>query len=248
MFHPNKTKNSKLTGNLKQSGKPYFCNTLKEKDIPAILKLQETILKTLKPEEKAFIVAKTEEGLKKVLKQNGEASLGIGVFSEGKLIGQAIILYPSEKYPDNSMVDMETVAASNKTSIISNVLVDPKYRGNNLMDLMVEHWVDMSQSLNKTDLIAEVEVNNVCSWSVFLKAGLKLHSMGKDPSDGVTVYNVHSKINSLDKKHLTVEFNKSAKKHCAANDIKTQKKLFKEGYQGVLWNKQGKQLTFYKKR
>lgn len=245
MSNTNKSIVSKSDGYLKQSQKPYFCTTLTECDIPEMLKLQALVVQDLKPEEQVFIVQKQADDLKKILKQSDMGILGIGIFSEGKLIAQSITLYPSDQHPDNSMVDMEETASPDKTTVISNVLVDPAYRGNNLMEIMVTHWIDMSKMLNKTDLIAEVEVNNTYSWSVFLKSGLKLHSMGKDSSDGTIVYNTHSKINSL---NLTPEFNKSAKKECVANDFKAQSQLFKEGYQATSWNKNTNKLTFLKKR
>lgn len=104
---------------------------------------------------------------------------------------------------------------------------------------MVDAWLDIATEHGRTHAIAEVAVGNFYSWSVFMKEGLRIDSLGVDPADGTEVYNIHAGVAPLIRKRLKASFNKAAAKHsvsCARNDLEQQKELLSEGYKGVKYD------------
>lgn len=245
----NKSKNKTFkTSHLEKSNTPYTVVLLNEDDIPDILALQQKVFDALPEEQKSFILPKSPEFFEQHFEKGDNAMLGI--FVNGDLIAQSIILNPSQQYPSTGMVDMETVDSPETLSIIEGVLVDADYRGNNLMQKMVDHWLDYVEGIGRTHVIAEIAVDNPYSWGVFLEKGMTLHSMGTDPDDGTVLYNAHETIDNIREKELSGTFNYYAKKKqtlCDEHDLKTQKELMDKGYKGVAYNRKHQKITMAKK-
>jgi len=235
------------TGTLKKTGAPYYVVSLTKSQMSQILALQNKVIKDLKQDEEAFILAKDEAFFTNHLERGNKI---LGIIADGKLIAQSILLNPSQKYPQNGMIDMDAIEQPDKTSVMQGVIVDPDYRGNKLMDQMVHHWMKFSKQQGKEHLLAEIEVHNFFSWASFLSQGMNLHSIGVDPADGAVLYNAHEATQNITTKEQSLSklFNNAANKDkiktCRFHDIEGQKKIFAKGYVCVAFNKSAETLTF----
>lgn len=215
-------------------------------NIDDMLELQQTIFDALPEKAKAFIVPKDRAFFEQHLAKNNYI---IGIVSEGKLIAQGILVHPTQQHPKTGMVDMNLDRPLEKIAVIQGLLVHPEYRGNSLMSLMVDTRLLLSHQAKRTDFIAEVSVENHHSWSVLLKEGLRIHSIGIDPADGTVVYNMHAHVGPLVKQRLGKVFNKNSKKNtvsCHKNDIEKQKELLSKSYMGVSYDPVSQHIAFKK--
>jgi hypothetical protein len=205
-------------------------------DIAHILRLQDKVFSALSADEKSFMLKKDRCFFEKHFKSGNTV---LGVIHNGQLIAQSIIVNPTADNPKTGMVDMVLPCAPENLTVIQGVVVDPDFRGNALMMHMVDVWLDISNTAGRSHAISEVTVNNPHSWVTFMKEGLRIHSIGIDKSDNTEVYNMCAKVKPLIKKRLNSSFNSAAKKKgtpCAATDIKKQKKLLQNGFQGVTYD------------
>lgn len=244
-------------GFLPKSGELYVVRFLDEGFLDAICALQERVYDALPEAEKNFLLPKTPDFFKQHL-QDGHPI--IGVICGDKVIAQSIIRVPTQHDQKTGMVDMPELDSMDIESItvLQGVLCDPEYRGNKLMQNMVHHWLSWAGQNNRNNAIAEIEVRNHYSWSVFLDHGLWLVSMGHDETDGANLYNVHQDIPPSGKikykaiKKLGNEFQNVAHNEtfmtCPAGDLHQQKALMDFGYACRGWDKKSKQMAFTKRQ
>ncbi len=226
---------------LKQSSLPktgggYALVLLSGQHIDQILSLQDTVFDTLSAEEQGFLLKKNRAFFENHF-SNGNAVLGI--VHGGHLIAQSIIVHPTSKNPKTGMVDMTLNAPTDKITLLQGIIVHPDYQGNRLMTVMVDAWLTLAKEQRRTHALAEVAVGNVYSWSVFLREGLHIHSLGRDTADGTQVYNIHARVAPLIQKRLRPDFNKASSKRsvqCPQVDLERQRKILANGYRGVKFN------------
>lgn len=242
-------------GFLPRTGELYAVRFLGPEFLDMIMDLQERVYKDLKPEEKTFIVHKTREFFENHLKGGHPI---IGVISGDKVIAQSVIRIPNAHDPKTGMADMPHLSDMpiDSVTVLQGVLCDPEHRGNKLMQSMVKHWLAWAGQNGRSNAVAEIEIRNHHSWSVFLEAGLWLVSIGYDKSDGSTVYNVHQELPEDGKikykalRKLGDEFEKAANGESVtvvqANDLKKQKALMELGYTCRGWDKATKTMAFVK--
>jgi len=232
------------TGSLPKTGGEFSLVALSTQHIDQILALQDSAFDALSEKEQAFLIKKGRDFFENHF---AEGNIVLGIVHDNKLIAQSIILHPTEEHPKTGMVDMKLETSVDKVSVIQGVIVDTDYRGNRLMTLMIDAWLDIAQKQGRTHAIAEVVVDNFYSWSVFMKEGLRIDSMGTDPADGMQVYNIEAKVAPLIQKRLKPSFNKAAAKHsvsCPRDDLNQQKKLLSEGYKGVKYDAANDNIVF----
>lgn len=231
------------TSQLEKTGEDYELVLLSAKNIDQILALEDVAFAALTKEEEAFLLKKDRAFFESHF-ANGNAMLGI--VHNGTLIAQSVILNPTAAHPKTGMVDMPELSGMSLESVTvqQGVIVDPAYRGNHLMGVMVEEWLSESKKSNRTEVISEVATENPFSWDVYLQNGMHIESIGTDPDDGTVVYNMHGHIPSL-----SADFNAAAaKKAVPAADITQQKELVEQGYKGVAYDRKSGTLQFQKTR
>jgi hypothetical protein len=96
-FYPLYSDRILASGFLISSGKPYTCQLLDEKHLPAVMKLQSTIIENLAPAQKNFILPKTAAEFSSFLTK--DKGLMVGVVSEGRLIAQGLLYWPTDTAP-----------------------------------------------------------------------------------------------------------------------------------------------------
>jgi ribosomal protein S18 acetylase RimI-like enzyme len=213
-------------------GAPFDAVLLAPFHAAACAALHGTTIGGLAGDEKAYMLGKSSAYFSAHLRRPAGNAV-IGVVSRARLVAQAMVLHPTSALPATGMVDMPPVAPPGKVSVMQAVSVHPRFRGHGLMDMMIRHWIDHAAAHGRTDLLAEIHVANAASWANFLRAGLNLVGIGRDPSDGVLVYNAHEKTALARAKSLTPEFNRYAglpRATCAPGDLETQRALMAAGY------------------
>ncbi len=224
------------TGALIKTGQPFDIVLQTSADIPAILHLQKTVMDQLGDEEQSYLVPKDRAFFEKHFASD---NIVLGIKVDGQLVAQAVIVNPSAKNPKTGMTDMPGCIKPHKVTVIQGVIVHPDFRGNRLMTEMVDAWLDIARAQGRIHAIAEVTAENHFSWSVFMKEGLQLHSIGYDREDAVHLFNMHANVKKLIHARLAPAFNTAAAKTgprsviCAANDLAQQKKLLSKGFKGV---------------
>ena len=211
--------------------------------LPQIIALHQQAIAALKDEEKAFMLPKGPDFFKDHFNRAGGNAV-LGIISKDRLIGEAIILNPSDLHPQTGMTDMKPVGAPATVTVLQGVTVLPEYRRNGLMHQMVHSWLNHAIQENKRHALAEVEVHNISSWSAFLNEGLQITGIGRDPDDGALLYNLHETLPGIMTKRLSHQFNHAASNSttCAIGDFKTQQKMLEDGYAISGWKKERKEF------
>jgi RimJ/RimL family protein N-acetyltransferase len=229
---------------LEKTGEPYALVLLSADNIPQILALQDIAFKDLSAHEQSFLLKKSQNFFEKHFAAD---NLVLGIVHEGQLIAQSIIVNPTAAHPKTGMVDMPLEVPVSKVSVIQGVIVHPDYRGNHLMTAMVDAWLAVAHLQKRTHVLAEVARDNAFSWSVFLKEGLQIHSIGTDPADNTEVYNIHANVTPLIRKRLKHAFNKNSVRNtveCPQSDVDLQKALLEQGYAGIKFNPANGNISF----
>lgn len=229
-------------GKLKKSGAPYTILTLDPSDIPQILKLQDQVFDSLTADEQNFLLRKDKAFFEDHF-ANGNVVLGI--VSEGRLIAQSVILNPTSAHPKSGMTDMALDARPDEVTVLQGVIVHPDYRGNKLMTFMVDEWLAVANAQGRKHALAEVTTENFFSWSVFMKEGLGIHSLGCDKSDGTDLYNMYAEVAPLMEKRLSGAFNSAAEVvKVPLLDLESQKTLTEAGFLGVAFEAANQNIVF----
>ncbi len=230
------------TGLLKKSGGQFALVALTAAHMEQILALQEAAFKSLAADEQHYLLQKDRGFFTRHFAHGGAV---IGVVADGKLVAQSIVFNPSAAHPASGMTDMAISAQPEQLTVLEGVVVDPAYRGNKLMDVMVRHWLGQAAQNGRTEALAEVAVENAFSWSVFLKEGLHIESLGTDPADNSVLYNLHGHIPDL-----KAAFNTAAKKQedVSTSDLARQKELLAQGHKGVAHDRAKDTLTFAQRK
>jgi len=239
-----KTAPTLKVGTMKKSGEQFALVSLSAQNIDAILALQDIIFDSLPEQEQSFLLRKSREFFEKHF---AAGNIVLGVVHNGQLVAQSVVVNPTAQNPKTGMVDMVLDAQPQDVTIIQGVVVNPAYQGNRLMTEMVDAWLAIAEKQGRTHAIAEVATDNYYSWSIFLKEGLQIHSLGMDSSDGTQLYNIHANVASLTQKRLKPDFNKAGAKNkvkCPQADIEGQKKLLSEGYKGVGFDSANGRIIF----
>jgi hypothetical protein len=230
------------TGTLKKTGAPYEITTLTPADIPQILNLQDEVFDSLTADEQNFLLRKDKSFFENHF---AHGNIVLGIVSEGKLVAQSVILHPTSAHPKSGMTDMALDAKPEEVTVLQGVIVHPDYRGNKLMTFMVDEWLAVANAEGRKHALAEVTTGNFFSWSVFMKEGLGIHSLGCDKSDGTDLYNMYAEVAPLMEKRLKGDFNNAAAVvKVPLGDIESQKTLTNAGFLGVAFEAANQNIVF----
>lgn len=220
------------------SADQFTITQLRPEHLPQIVALHQHAVAALKDDEKAFMLLKDESFFRDHFNRAAGNTI-LGIICNDRLIGEAIVLHPTDAHPQSGMTDMDNVGHPNTLTVLQGVTVLPEYRRNGLMHQMVHTWLSHAYDQNKHHALAEVEVHNIASWSAFLKEGLQITSIGQDPDDGALLYNLHETLPNIMMKRLRHEFNHVAADStaCSIHDLNTQREKLADGYVISGWRK-----------
>lgn len=222
----------------------YQIALLDKSHIEDILDLSKKVRDSLSPDQQSFLLPKDKAYFEEHFSRGGQI---IGIVTGGKLIGMSIITDPTPEHPETGMVDVVNPGPPETLTILSGVQIDPDYRGNDLMDAMVDFWLDYAAKQGRTHAMAEIAAENPKSWGNFVSAGLRIASIGRDPDDGTVLYNAHELVETIQQKKISGLFNFYAdaeKISCGIFDFGLQKKLLEAGYVCVMCQTKFGVMTF----
>lgn len=233
-----------LEGHLPRTGEAYTLGLLDESSLGRIKDLHDLVIEALGPEEKTFLLPRTADYFARHFTR-GSGSAVMGIWSGGGLIAKTLILHPGahETTPEQ-LGGAILISPPESTSIMQAASVHPAWRGNGLMGLMIRQWLVHAQQWNRPHVLAETEIHNQASWSLFLKEGLEIVRVGKSPVDGADVYNVREGQAQEDHKPTPERIKYAVAKtlggitggesaeliRCPVADIEEQKRHFQDGY------------------
>ncbi|PJB69776.1 MAG: hypothetical protein CO093_09700 [Alphaproteobacteria bacterium CG_4_9_14_3_um_filter_47_13] len=245
-------------GQMIRLGLPYYIRYMNENDLSKNLALQAHVLDNLKKADKThYIIKKDESYLRKFL-MKGNAIIGTFLHKgtpglQDRLAAHMLIVYPqTEKesgladptlLPDK---DMETI------SVVSNILVHDDFRGNKLMQIMMDEWLKIAAADGKQHAIAEICVDNEFSWGVFVDCGFSIYAHGYDARDGSHNVYVHK---PLDRKFLysndpgdtiTLQLFDNEKGVLIESAHERLKDLLNQGFHGVHFDRKTRGLLLKK--
>jgi RimJ/RimL family protein N-acetyltransferase len=204
-------------------------------DLSAIRSLHDHVRESLPPEEKSFILPRSESYFADHFAR-GAGSAMIGVETpDGILAAKCVILHPEENADPATLGGAIMFSPPERTSIMQAATVHPDHQGRGMMQAMLRHWLGHARTHDRAHVMAEIEIHNQKSWSLFLRAGLNIIRVGRSPVDGAEVYSAQERIKygmgmELDPRTLSED----EICECATGDIENQRILLERGYQVVV--------------
>lgn len=179
---------------------PYCIRYMHEADLPKNLALQEHVLSKLRKMGKThYIIEKNEAYLKKFLAK-GNAIIGTfakkgATDTQDRLASHMLIVYPHTE-EETGLADPSVLPSKNMEtiSVVSNILVHDDFRGNKLMQTMMNEWLKIAAMDGKRHALAEICVDNEFSWGVFVDCGFAIYAHGYDARDGSHNVYVHKPL------------------------------------------------------
>lgn len=168
--------------------------TIKElniENLEHVQNLQKKIIANLHADERHFILERSADDFLKAL--SSEKTHMLGVFDQEKLIAQCLFSFPE----DGKERDMSEFAGNISNSdlvIYKSILVDPQYRGSNLMHKMLEYIEAKAIKMGKKNSIIQIAVDNPASWINALKHGMSIRKVDEDPYDQAKVIYLQKEI------------------------------------------------------
>lgn len=223
---------------------------LNSTNLEDVLLLQENIIKGLHPDEKHFILQRTAQDYQKAL--SGKSANILGVFDQDKLIAQAIFILPKNN-EQRDMSEFKSDIANEDLVLYEAILVDPKYRGSNLMKRMLDYIEAHALDKGRKHAIIQIAVDNPASWINALKYGMQITKVDLDPYDGAKVIYLEKNLTHNNSQHTAYK-QESTYSMFLGNDIhhkipalfNKMQYLIKQGYHGISLNKETQSLVWQK--
>ena len=163
----------------------YTVQFLGPDDIPAFLKLQDKVLKSLPDEQKHFLKPRSEEDL---VDHMGARMPVIGVKdNDGKLVAQCIIAYPRHADAVKNLEGYPINGAAPVTAIVQSLSVDPSHAGKGLSRMILDTAKDVAAQAGLTQILSKVADANASSSRSFMNSAFEKAAAGLDPKKGYPV-------------------------------------------------------------
>lgn len=153
-----------------------------------VLALQDETRSALPEAQKMFVLPQSSEYFARLLeRRNG---LMIGVRVKGQLVAQMALMGPLtlDDAIDRNAVTRNDVPfhhadVSELIVVAKSMAVHPDWRGNELSQHMLEAALDQPIARTADHVFAQISVDNVRSWELFLKRGFGVVAAAVDPTD-----------------------------------------------------------------
>ncbi len=173
---------------LPKAGETALIEILGPQDLAAVLELQEHTRAALPEGHKMFVLPQPESYFRDLLE--GKTGLMIGIRAEGKLLSQMALMGPltldqmidRQKLTRNE-IEFHHAGHHDQVVIAKSMAVHPDWRGNELSQHMLEAAVNSPLAHGADHVFAQISVDNVRSWELFLREGFGIIGAGVDPGD-----------------------------------------------------------------
>lgn len=142
-------------------------------EVDKVLGLQEKVFSYLKPNEKSYIVPKTQEQWSSFIEASQNKLIGIFLENKDELIAVTAVCCPTVSN-DNTHLDAFHPKDLTRCAVMLGSKVAPQYRGNGLQKVMTTMREEWAQSLGRDTFLSEIEAHNYHSWVNLLKTGYSI--------------------------------------------------------------------------
>ena len=180
------------TGRLEKTGAAYSLVLLSPENVGQILALEAIALASLPQAERAYLAMKDRAFFESHFAAGNDV---LGVIHDGRLIAQSIVVNPTADHPETGLAENARIDTPiDKATVLQGVAVDPAYRGNRLMEAMVDAWMVQAEKQGRTEARAAVATGNEASWSVFVKKGMSIETTGISPYTASEVFILRGRL------------------------------------------------------
>ena len=173
---------------LSKTGTTGIIEILGIQDLNDVLNLQEQTRNALPAGQKMFVLPQPESYFKDLLeKKNGVL---IGIRTNGILVSQMVLMGPltiddmiSKQKLTRNEIELHHTEPSDTTVIAKSMAVHPDWRGNELSQHMLELALSLPLARSADHAFAQISVDNVRSWELFLQLGFGIVAAALDPTD-----------------------------------------------------------------
>lgn len=174
--------------NLVKTDEPANVAVLGIEHLAQVLALQDETRAALPEAQKMFVLPQSTEYFARLLeRRNG---LMVGVRVKGQLVAQMALMGPTtlEDAVNRNAITRNEVAfhhaePSDLVVIAKSMAVHPDWRGNELSQHMLTAALDQPLARTADHVFAQISVDNVRSWELFLRHGFGIVAAGVCPSD-----------------------------------------------------------------
>jgi len=171
-----------------KTGENAVIRVLEAADLPRVLELQEATRGALPPAQKMFVLPQSPDYFAGLLERDGGAMVGIE--SGGDLIAQMVVMgamtvdeMTARQKLTRNEVFFHHATPNDSVVIAKSMAVHPGYRGNELSQHMLEAAQALPLSRQADHMFAQISVDNIRSWDLFLREGFGIVAAAVDPAD-----------------------------------------------------------------
>lgn len=158
-------------------------------DLADVLQLQIETRDALPDAQKMFVLPQTPSYFEALLAQKNGLMIGIRN-QAGELISQMVLMGPltldeaveQQKITRND-ITYHHADAADSVVIAKSMAVHPSWRGNELSQNMLEAAINLPLSRSADHIFAQISVDNIRSWELFLRNGFGVIAAAIDPND-----------------------------------------------------------------
>jgi ribosomal protein S18 acetylase RimI-like enzyme len=157
-------------------------------DLPDVLNLQDETRAALPTGQKMFVLPQPSAYFQSLL--NRDTGFMVGIRVDGKLVAQMAMMgaLTLDEMTEQQKLTRNDVAfhhadASESVVIAKSMAVHPDWRGNELSQSMLEAALSAPLARTADHVFAQVSVDNVRSWDLFLRQGFGIVAAAIDPAD-----------------------------------------------------------------
>ena len=173
---------------LNKTGGTASIRVLQPSDIQSVLHLQDVTRAALPEGQKMFVLPQSQAYFEQLLAR--QSGLVLGVFAGDVLIGQMVAMGPlslgdvidQQKLTRNE-VHFHHASDIDSVFLAKSMTVHPDWRGNEISQHMLEAVLDLPLVRATDHVFAQISVDNVRSWELFLEHGFGIVAAVVDPND-----------------------------------------------------------------
>lgn len=199
----------------------YTAAILRPEHLAHVVTQHRAAIDALPADQKSFLLPKADEYFRSHLSPDSPGNAVIGIIGDdGTLLAQGIM------HRDEA-----------NTSIIQSVSVNPDNKAGGLVrGILLPQWIIHAKDNGAQNVGARMESRNLASLAMFLKAGLHIVAVNRDPARIDSIGNARCTFDVS--RNITAPFNQAAKAsreimECPLEDIHRQSLLLNQGYVGT---------------
>jgi len=158
--------------------------------------LHQLVVDSLGPDEKEFLLPKSESYFQKMFK--GEAGYTIGVKINDQLVAKSVITLPKSGDLENGLEGIRTPVENDKIAVFESDVVHPDWRGLGLNKWMTAYREQVARDLGKTNVLSQIYYNNIANIHAHMKNGMQIIDAIYYPEDNAPIFYLNGNLYSVE--------------------------------------------------